>query len=71
MKKTHKVYIYLGFFICIMLAMYGAVLKTKIREESVLTNATPVSNKTIILDAGHGLPDERSIFFFTVQLNKK
>lgn len=26
----------------------------------VETTATPVSGKTVVLDAGHGIPDERS-----------
>ena len=28
-------------------------------ENTVPTTATPVSGKTIIVDAGHGVPDER------------
>lgn len=28
-------------------------------KESVMTSASPVSNKVVILDAGHGIPDER------------
>ena len=27
-------------------------------EKSILTSATPVTNKTIVIDAGHGKPDE-------------
>lgn len=29
-------------------------------RSSITTTATPASEKTIIIDAGHGLPDERS-----------
>ena len=29
-------------------------------EKTVQTVATPVSNKIVIVDAGHGTPDERS-----------
>ena len=29
------------------------------KKITVVTTATPVSGKTVILDAGHGTPDER------------
>lgn len=29
------------------------------RQNTVPTTATPVSGKTIVVDAGHGVPDER------------
>lgn len=28
-------------------------------EQSILTSSTPVTSKVIVLDAGHGKPDER------------
>lgn len=35
--------------------------QTPINKNSVVeTTATPVSGKTVVLDAGHGIPDERS-----------
>lgn len=30
------------------------------QQNAVLTAATPVSGKRIVIDAGHGVPDERS-----------
>lgn len=36
---------------------------TNTNIESIETVALPVSNKVIILDAGHGIPDERSSKF--------
>ena len=30
------------------------------KEKTVQTVATPVSNRVVIVDAGHGTPDERS-----------
>lgn len=36
---------------------YKTAEKEIVEEKSV--TATPVSNKVIILDAGHGVPDER------------
>lgn len=32
--------------------------KTNANNQSVQTTATPVSGKTVVLDAGHGVPDE-------------
>ena len=34
--------------------------KTSQMKNTIQTTATPVSGKTVILDAGHGVPDERS-----------
>jgi len=34
--------------------------QTKNNTEVIQTTATPVSGKTVVLDAGHGVPDERS-----------
>ena len=36
---------------------------TNISQRVIKTNATPITNKTIVLDAGHGLPDEGSVGF--------
>lgn len=34
--------------------------KVNLQENTILeTAATPVSGKTIVIDAGHGVPDER------------
>ena len=30
----------------------------KIQEQTAQTTSTPVSGKTVVLDAGHGIPDE-------------
>lgn len=42
---------------------FTAILCTNVKnvEESVMTSATPVSNKVVILDAGHGKPDEGAV----------
>ena len=34
--------------------------KIKLDEQTQETTSTPVSGKVIVLDAGHGIPDERS-----------
>ena len=52
---------------CILIALFAFSFKiadnnqkTKNVKETVETTATPVSGKTVVLDAGHGVPDERS-----------
>ena len=42
-----------------------------INLETVQTVALPVNNKTIVLDAGHGIPDERSAKQYTEQQKHK
>ncbi len=47
----------------IMLAVIVSVIVPYLLEnndETIETVALPVSNKVIVLDAGHGTPDERS-----------
>lgn len=52
---------------CILIALFAFSLQItnenpsiNNRKETVQTTATPVSGKTVVLDAGHGIPDERS-----------
>lgn len=42
---------------------FSAILCTNVKnvEESVLTSSTPVTSKVVILDAGHGKPDEGAV----------
>lgn len=40
-------------------------------QKTVTTTATPVSGKTIVLDAGHGVPDERCTKHVTEQQKQK
>ncbi len=48
--------IFVSSFICITVLMYGIIVN--INGEVVQTNSTPITNKVIVIDAGHGLPDE-------------
>lgn len=71
MQKAYIKSIYLSIFLCMILATYGIAIKAKLKDGAILTNSTPVTNKIVILDAGHGLPDERCIIFFTEQQSRK
>lgn len=42
----------------IMVALFAFAIQTNIKTDVVQTVALPVSNKVIVLDAGHGKPDE-------------
>lgn len=42
----------------VMIAMFAFVFQTASVKKSVQTVALPVSNKVIVIDAGHGIPDE-------------
>ena len=49
--------------VCLLLGIFAYSYEgTKINldEEVQQTTATPVSGKVIVVDAGHGVPDERS-----------
>lgn len=46
--------------LCVFVSVFSFALTTNREETSVPTVATPVSGKTIVIDAGHGVPDERS-----------
>lgn len=49
--------------LCVFVSIFSFILATTNKKESnvqtVPTVATPVSGKTIVVDAGHGIPDER------------
>ena len=43
---------------CVFASLFAFVLQTSKLENTVQTVALPVSNKVIVIDAGHGKPDE-------------
>lgn len=50
--------------ICLLIGIFSfsfqiANNQNELVENTVPTTATPVSGKTIVVDAGHGVPDER------------
>ena len=49
-------------FVCIILLVgIIGIINMNSNRETVSTVALPVENKVIILDSGHGYPDERCI----------
>lgn len=65
MKLTifHKRIMYVCLFVLLSLGSYGII--NNVRENNLTTqvNATPITNKVIVIDAGHGLPDEGAVGF--------
>jgi len=45
------------------ITIYEITNSYMISQRVIKTNATPITNKTVILDAGHGLPDEGAVGF--------
>ena len=57
--------------ICLILVFVCMYRDNNIKDQkTVETNGTPVSNHTVILDAGHGEPD-RSEQFLQMELKRK
>ena len=51
--------ILVGSLLCLSLTVFS--LKSAFTEHKIISTVNlPVSNKVIVLDAGHGVPDERS-----------
>jgi hypothetical protein len=46
---------------CILVGVFVFILETSDKGKDVIETVTlPVSGKTVVIDAGHGIPDERS-----------
>lgn len=44
----------------LVISIFVFTIQTAQVNETVETVALPISNKVIVIDAGHGVPDERS-----------
>lgn len=49
---VHKRLIIIFFFVCFSLGIYS-IINYADNNDSVATNATPITNKVIVIDAGH------------------
>jgi len=63
-----------GMFICISFAFailaYELNAKYNLNEIAIKTNSTPITNKTIVLDAGHRISLTKEQLDLQVQLSK-
>lgn len=61
--KKRIIYIFSVVFFSLLIYVAANNLK-EMREQTLIdANATPITNKTIIIDAGHGLPDQGATRF--------
>lgn len=60
MKKR---YFFIGITILFAIIVYELSARRALSEKVIKTNSTPITNKVIVLDAGHGLPDEGAVGF--------
>lgn len=56
-------YIFFSAVVIILSSVIGVIYACKQSNIVIPTNANPITNKIVILDAGHGLPDERRNWF--------
>lgn len=64
-KNILKKQIFLIFsFVCFSFILYGIMNISSKSEDVKKVNALPISNKTVIIDAGHGIPDEGAKGFY-------
>ncbi len=52
-----------SFFVFISFGVYGIINVIQKQEKVVTTNALPITNKVVIIDAGHGKPDSGATGF--------
>lgn len=55
--------IFVCFFVAFSTFAYGIINAMPKQEKTVVTNALPITNKVVVIDAGHGKPDEGATGF--------
>lgn len=59
-----KQFLLIFFFVCFSVISYGIINIQNNQENVAKVNALPISNKRIVIDAGHGIPDEGAQGFY-------
>ena len=57
---------------CILMGLFTffySYQETKDETQTIQVTATPVSGKIVVLDAGHGVPDERDCLLTLIENN--
>lgn len=54
---------FISLFVCFSILLYAIMYRVGLKSEYIQANATPITNKTIVIDAGHGLPDSGASSF--------
>lgn len=56
-KRLTLIVVLLSISVC----FYGIINVIQRQEKIITTNALPITNKIIVIDAGHGKPDEGAV----------
>lgn len=62
-SKKYLVYVFSLIYFCFLLYGIINISNKENFEENIVVNAAPMTNKIVILDAGHGLPDDGATGF--------
>lgn len=62
-KSTILRILFVSSILMLSVVVYEITSNYTISRKAIKTNATPITNKTIVLDAGHGFPDEGAVGF--------
>lgn len=57
-SNLYKRLIFVSFLVCLSMSFF--CVSNIMNNKVIPTNALPITNKVVVLDAGHGKPDERS-----------
>ena len=55
-SNLYKRLIFVSFLVCLSMSFF--CVSNIMNNEVIPTNALPITNKVVVLDAGHGKPDE-------------
>lgn len=55
----YKRLIFVMLLVCLSICSFEFFYTISKNDVSITTNALPITNKIVVLDAGHGKPDER------------
>ena len=67
----YKRLIFVMLLVCLSICSFELFYTISKNDVSITTNALPITNKIVVLDAGHGKPDERCCTALTEQQKKK
>lgn len=58
-SNLYKRLIFVSFLVCLSMSFFG--VSNIMNNKVIPTNALPITNKVVVLDAGHGKPDEGAV----------
>ena len=58
-SNLHKRLIFVSFLVCLSMSFF--CVSNIMNNKVIPANALPITNKVVVLDAGHGKPDEGAV----------